>query len=170
MFSHAIISAYSVVEELGLNVRASPKHPSHINGQWNPLVKQDLEGRLRKSGVDLSEPVLWVARGSKRRIEARRALPAGAKAPWSAWVVRDSEIEVVDAIAYAGWLRSTVASHATKVLTRVLSPYDVINVQNLGRRLLLESLGFWHWLENARVGRLARGSHEPRVPEPLRCS
>jgi|GEM_PF-747018 len=154
MFAHAIISAYSVVEDLGLMMRASFKKPSQVNGKWSPVVKQGLEKRLIESGVDLGETLLWTARGGKRRIESRRPLPSGSKAPWSGWIVRDSEIPVVDAIAYAEWLRSTVASHGVKNLTQVLSPYDVINVQHVARRLLLETLGFWRWREKERVQQL----------------
>lgn len=145
LFSHAIIAAYSVVEDLGLQVRASSKNPSRINGKWNPAVKRDLEERLSNSCVDLGETILWTIRGPMRKIEKRRAMPAGEMAPWSARVVRDSEIPVVDAIAYSEWLRSCVASHGVKDLAKTLSPYDVINVQHLARRLLLESLGFWRW-------------------------
>jgi len=147
MFAHAIILAYSVVEDLGLTVRSSPQNPSKIKGKWNPVVKQNLEERLTKAGVDLGETVLWTVRGPKRRIEYRKPLPSGIKAPWSAWIVRDTEIPMVDAIAYAEWLRSCVASHGMKDLTQVLSPYDVINVQHVARRLLLEALGFWRWPE-----------------------
>jgi hypothetical protein len=57
-FCHAILSAYSVIEEIGLEVRASAKKPSRINGQWNPSVKQDLEDRLQKAKVNLDEPIL----------------------------------------------------------------------------------------------------------------
>lgn len=151
MFSHAIISAYSVVEDLGLEVRASAQKPSRINGEWNPVVKRDLEQRLTKSGVDHKETILWTVRGSKRKIETRRPIPIAAKAPWSGWIVRDSELQIIDAVAYADWLRDCVASHGVKDLTRVLSPYDVINVQHLARRLLLESLGFWRWHEKESV-------------------
>lgn len=147
MFCHAIISAYSVVEDLKLSVIASAEKPSRIKGEWNPEVRNDLESRLAKAGVDLGETLLWTARGPRRRIEKRRPIPDGLKAPWSAWVVRDSEIQVIDAIAYAQWLRSAIASHGVKELTPVLSPYDVINVQHLARRLLLENLGFWRWHE-----------------------
>jgi hypothetical protein len=149
-FSYSIISAYSVIEDLGLEVRASPKKPSRIQGEWNPAVKHDLEERLVKDGVDLRETFLWIVRGSKRKIETRRPLPPGSKAPWSAWIVRDSELQVVDAIAYADWLRDHIASHGMKELTRSLSPYDVVNVQDLARRLLLESLGFWRYWEKAK--------------------
>ncbi len=149
-FSYSIISAYSVIEDLGLEVRASPKKPSRVKNEWNLVVKQDLEQRLSKDGVDLLETFPWIVRGSKRKIEAHRPVPTGRKAPWSDWIVRDSELQVVDAIAYAGWLRSSIASHGVKDLTRNLSPYDVVNVQDLARRLLLESLGFWRFSEKKR--------------------
>jgi hypothetical protein len=163
-FSHAIVSAYSVLEDMGLQVGASRKNPSRINGRWNPVVKQNLEERLSKSGVDLGETLLWTARGPARRIEIRRPLPPGTKAPWSGWVVRDLEIEVVDAIAYAEWLRSCVASHGVKDLARVLSPYDVTNVQHLARRLFLECLGFWRVGHRARrASRLLDSSRNPEA-------
>lgn len=146
MFSHAIISSFSVVEDLKLTLQASSKNPSRINGKWNPTVKEGLEKRLSDSGVNLAESILWLSRGPRRRIENRREVPDGTTAPWSAWIVRDSEIPVIDAIAYAEWLRSGVASHAVNDLTPVLSPYDVINVQHVARRLLLETLGFWRQL------------------------
>jgi hypothetical protein len=151
MFSHAVISAYSVLEDLGLELRASASSPSRINGNWNPVVKQDLDLRLAKAGVGLGETLLWTVRGPKRRIERRRPIPPATKAPWSGWFVRDSELMVADAIAYADWLRDRVASHAAKDLTRALSPYDVVNVQHLARRLLLECLGFWCWHEKRRT-------------------
>jgi len=143
MFCHAIISAYSVVEDLKLSVQASQKTPSRINGKWNPVVQADLENRLATAGIDIGEPILWTVRGPQRRIERRRKLPDGTTAPWSASIVRDTDIPIIDAIAYSEWLRSWVASHAVNDLTAVLSPYDVINVQHVARRLLLGTLGFW---------------------------
>lgn len=147
MFSHAIISAYSVVEDLGLQVRASSSKPSRIRGEWNPVVKQDLEHRLSDSGVGIGETIVWTVRGPKRKTEMKRAVPVAARALWSGWNVHDAELHITDAIAYAAWLRDCVASHGVKDLTRALSPYDVVNVQHLARRLLLESLGFWGWQE-----------------------
>jgi len=145
LFAHAIIAAYSVVEDLGLSLRASARTPSRIDGQWNPAVKRDLETRLRTAGIDLNESLLWTVRGPRRRIEKKRPLPDGDAAPWAGQLVRDAGIPVVDAIAYAEWLRSAVAAHGVKDLTPALSPYDVINVQHVARRLLLEKLGFWRW-------------------------
>lgn len=144
-FAYAIVSAYSVLEDIGLEVRASTEKPSKINGKWNPVVRNDLEGRLRNAGINLAEPLLWTVRGSVRKLERKREIPHISKAPWARGVVRDSEVELVDAIAQADWLRDRVASHNIKELTKSLNPYDVINVQHLARRLLLESLGFWRY-------------------------
>jgi len=88
MFAHAIIAAYSVVEDLGLTLRASAKNPSRIDGEWNPTVKSDLEARLQEAGVVLDEKLLWTVRGPRRRIERKRPLPDGETAPWAGFLVR----------------------------------------------------------------------------------
>jgi len=143
LLSHAIMAAYAVIENLGLHVKASKEKPSMIKGLWNPQVKQDLEERISAAGINTSETLLWKIRGPKRRIEVCRPLPQGDKASWSYGMVRDTKIPLIDAIAYASWLRSRVAAHAVSSLTSGLSPYDVSNVQHVARRLLLEMLGFW---------------------------
>jgi hypothetical protein len=142
-FSYAIVSAYAVLEELGLEIRASSRKPSMINGKWNPDVKADLEHRLEMAGVNLSDKLLWTMRGPKRKIEKAKQVPIFEKMRWSSGPVRDSTVEVVDAIAYASWLRSFVSSHKVKEVTAVISPYDVINIQHLARRLMLEPFGIW---------------------------
>jgi len=164
MFSYAIVSAYSVVEDLGLEIRASQKKPSRINGKWNPPVKEDLEKRLEKAGIDINETILWTVPGPKRKTEKRREIPVFNKAPWARGPIRDSEIALVDAIAYSDWLRDCVASHGFKDLTKILSPYDVVNVQHLARRLLLEVLGFWRYHEKTGniLTRQSSGRGKPR--------
>jgi len=147
-FCHCIISAYSVLEEIGLEIRASHEKPSKIGGEWNPPVKKDLEDRLQRAGIKLNETLLWTLRGPRRKIELIRPPRALKKEPWSVGPVRDAEIDVVDAVAYVSWLRSYVASHKTKDVSAVLSPYDIANAQHLARRLLLESMGFWSYYEN----------------------
>jgi len=146
-FCHAIIAAYSAIEELGLEIRTSQKKPSKIRGKWNPEVKVEFEERLKKSKINLKESLLWTIRGPKRRIELERAPDILDKAPWSRGMVRDAEIELIDAINYASWLRSFVASHKMKEISKTVSPYDVTNVQHLARRLILETLGFWRYGE-----------------------
>ena len=49
--ANAIIIFYSIIEELGLEIRANKENPSKINGNWNPKVKNELEARLLKSHI-----------------------------------------------------------------------------------------------------------------------
>lgn len=146
-YAYAIVTAYSVIEELGLEVRASNVKPSSQNGQWNPLVRIDLEERLRQARISLSETFNWNVRGPQTQLEAKQPSQihkTAAPAPWARWDVRDIDVDVIDAIAHASWLRSHVSSHRLNHdLVRLLSVYDVANVQYLGRRLLMETLGLW---------------------------
>lgn len=143
----AIVLAYSVLEELSLEVRASNTNPSSFNGQWNAVVKSELEERLKQAGIDISDPVVWSIRGGKSRLEAKRPqhlFATSKRTPWTRWGIRDRHVEVVDAIAHASFLRSKVSSHRLKTsYVRMLSAYDVTNVQHLVRRLFLETLGYW---------------------------
>ena len=141
-FAYAIVTAYAVLEQLGLEVRASREVPSRIGGAWNPAVRTDLEQRLRARGVDLHESALLQLRGPVRRIERRRPVsPIRGKAPWARGPVRDIEVDLVDAIAHVSWLRSKVAAHKVGALVPGLSIYDVANAQYVARRLLRNSLG-----------------------------
>jgi hypothetical protein len=160
----AITSAYSCIEELGLEIRASQKNPSRINGAWNPVVKNELEQRLRQAGVNLAEEFYWNLRGKRTRIEIRRQPEITKRAPWAAYEVRDGQIHITDAIAYASFLRSQIAahSHEDKRFLRVLSVYEVSNTQFLARRLLLESLGFWRKLDAHRAIDLRNGTKRKR--------
>ena len=156
LFAYAILAAYSAIEDIGLELRASRDKPSRINGAWNPVVKIDLEKRLLAAGIDATKTILWTARGPSRKIEKARPVPMHSKAPWARGQVRDCEVQIVDAIAYLDWLRDKVAAHKTRELASVLSPYDVVNAQHVTRHLLLESLG---WLPSQRRKRtLTSGS------------
>jgi hypothetical protein len=142
VFAHAIIGAYSAIEELGFEVRATSHMPSKIDGKWNPRVRAELEGRLTAAGVDIDQGQLWLLRNPPNRIERKRALPAGDRLSWSRGPIRDRKISLVDAIAQASWLRSRVSSHRFSNLAPGLTVMDVVNVQLLARRLLLERTGF----------------------------
>lgn len=139
--AHAIVAAYAAIEDLGLEIRASQKNPSKLNGAWNPVVLADLEGRLRASGVDPSSEVPWLARNPPHRIERRFGLPPGKRAVWSGGPIRDRSVRITDAMLSASSLRSKVAAHATSQWTRSLRVPDLVNVQHLARRLLLEAAG-----------------------------
>ena len=142
-FAIAIMVAHSILEDLGLEIRASSNNPSRIKGQWNPQVRRNLENRLIAAHINLSERLLWTIRGPRRRLDVRRPIPSRGKYRWSIGWVRDCAVELVDAIAHVDWLRNKVASHSVRNLTKGLSPYDVVNAQHLGRRLILQTLGFW---------------------------
>ncbi len=141
--AYAIISAYSVLEELSIELRASGNQPSKIGNDWNPVVRADLENRLCAKGIDLSESILWHRRDTPTKIQRKRSPPDKGKCAWARGKIRDTNLEVVDAIAYASWLRSSVSAHRLPRLAQSLTIYDVANVQHLARRLLLEVLGFW---------------------------
>ena len=142
-FAQSIIAAYSAMEELEFEIRASSKNPSKIAGRWNPTVLGDLRGRLEAGGVDCNEDEIWVVRGTKTRIERAQPIADARKAKWSSAKVRDVHMSIFDAIHRASWLRSRVSSHRLTSLANSISPYDVVNVQSLARRLLLEATGFW---------------------------
>lgn len=144
-FSFSIVTAWSCIEEFGFAIHASKDKPSKLpDGSWNPEVKHDLEGRLHRGGIDLTEEFDWNLRGSPTKIELKRAPTFLRKSAWSRYSVRDGEMEIIDALSYAHFLRSSIAAHKSdKRLIKVLSVYDVSNVQFLARRLLLEKMGFW---------------------------
>lgn len=151
-FAQAITLAYGVIEELGLEVRASAKQPSRSGcGVWNSDVKRDLEERLAKAHIDINRTFDWDIRGPKTRLEkGRKTKPLG-RASWAYGMVRSVEVQLIDAIADLSWLRSCIAAHRFSDhkegnLVSLLSPYEVSNAQLLARRLILESMGFWeHW-------------------------
>lgn len=139
----AIQAAYSAIEELGLEVRASRERPSTINGKWNPPVLENLRGRLRRAKVDLGESVIWHRRQTPTRVERQFPVEAAGTTPWTHGTVRDVEVRIEDAINHASRLRSQVAAHRLPSIAKSLTLYEASNVQFLARRLLLEVLGCW---------------------------
>jgi hypothetical protein len=142
--ANAVTLAYSAIEELGLEIRANKDNPSKMpDGTWNPTVKANLEERLRKSRINLSDDQLWTLRGPKTRIEKKRSPPSTGKPRWSRGNVRDVNVRLIDALALASWLRSWTAAHGFDEKARSLTVYDADNIQALARRLIMEKLGFW---------------------------
>lgn len=142
-YGYAIFIAYSIIEELKLEIRASSDKPSKIKGKWNPIVRQDLEARLATAKINFNEPFLWQRRGSIKKLEQNKPISPLSKAPWAFGNVRDCDILLIDAINNVSWLRSKIAAHKVDKAIYALSVYDVSNAQSLARRLVLESLGFW---------------------------
>ena len=139
----AIQLAYSAVEELGLEVRASADTPSTVDGRWNPPVLNDLIKRLAAAGVATTEEASWYRRGTPSAIERRYPFREYRKSSWSHRRIRDVEVPLVDAILHASRLRSRVSAHRLPAIAASLTVYDAVNVQHLARRLLLASSGHW---------------------------
>lgn len=151
--AQAIILFYSVVEELGLEIRANRDNPSFINGRWNPVIKNELENRLKRGGIDIEDEFYWHLRSTPTKIEKylknHGKMNLLDKALWAYGYTRDSKIKIVDAILLVSWIRSYIASHKiskSSELIKSLSIYDVDNANCLARRLLLEKLGCWGYL------------------------
>ncbi|MDZ7741661.1 MAG: hypothetical protein U5Q03_07905 [Bacteroidota bacterium] len=149
-FATSINLAYSAIEDLQLQIKAGANNPSKINGVWNSKVKEDLGSRLLNSGININEQFLWSVRGTLRKIDKVRPPISVSKPYRSSKTVRDVEVNIIDALNDASWLRSKVSAHGASHLTPSLSPYDVANVQHLTRRLILESLGYWKFMKKMK--------------------
>ena len=140
----AFLLAYSVIEELGLEIRSSSKKPRWKDGKWNSEVRTDVENRLQTRGINLSESVSWIYRGELLPLELEVSPSLGQPADYSdGKIVRDREMEVVDALHVASYIRNFIIAHKYSELVNHLGPYDVHNVQLLARRLILSSLGLY---------------------------
>ena len=139
-YSYAILALYSIIEELGLEIRASQIKPSKINGAWNPVVKLDLEQRLKNSKINISKKAYWNLRSRPTKVHLRDKLQLAGKASWAKYSIRDSTIEIVDAISYTSWLRSKIIAHKLNDSFLSISVYDVANVNFLVRQILLDIL------------------------------
>jgi len=155
-FAYAIITAYSVVEELGLeiNVNVSNNKRSILeNGEWNLEVHDDLVSRLKLANVDVNEDISWMIRGNETEIEKKRPIRTSRLAEWSdlpdyedSFFIRinDGYVYLPDAINYISFLRSSISSHCVGDRIMNLSVFDVANAQYLARRLILEKTGLWN--------------------------
>jgi len=148
--ANAVTLAYSAIEEMQLEIRASERNPTLLtNKTWNPKVKNDLEQRLIKAGISVGEDQLWTLRGPPTRLERKLKFFTSVKPSWSKGpVVRDVLVPIAEALRIASWLRSKVTTHRFVDSSRSLTVYDAHNVQFLARRLLLEQLG-WAWPPSA---------------------
>jgi hypothetical protein len=143
--AYSIVSAYSAIEEIGLEIRASASKPSLLpDGSWNPKVRSDLEKRLRGAKINIDDSFPWIRRGKPTKVEKAKELPSKGRCSWSrGHYVRDCELELIDAIRIGSFIRSKITAHRLPEVAASLTIYDLENVRNLARRLLLERLGLW---------------------------
>jgi hypothetical protein len=141
IMAQAIVTAFSAIEDLGLKIVSSG--PPKPDGKRNPATLDRLNRALVKANIDPSDPIVWMVRNSPRRMERKHGARAGSRPSWARGSTRDRNVPIVDAIYEATALRNQAGAHKLSDLTRSLTAHDVINVQHLVRRLLLETFGFW---------------------------
>jgi len=144
----AITSAFSVIEELGLEVRSSaqkPRFKNKVTGEWNPIVLKDIISRLKNANIESDKTFDWVYRGTETRIEQEIKPFFGFDSVWTTYgeEVRDKTLTYPEAIHNASYLRNFITSHKFNELTQFISPYDVYNVQALARNLILLKYKLW---------------------------
>lgn len=140
----AIVIAYSVIEELGLEIRSSAKNPRFIDGEWNDKVHQDVADRLRDSGVEPGEDFTWILRGPATELQEEMWQHLKTVDDFSETEeVRDVEMNIIEALHAASILRNFIFAHRFDKVAESVSPYDVHNMQTLARRLILNTLGLF---------------------------
>jgi len=153
-FAYAIITAYSVIEELGLEIRgANTKNPSILpNKEWNPKIKNNIIKRLTESKININEDIPWMIRGKETDIEKSKPIKISGLTEWAdppdfiddfSLSIKDGYIHLIDAINYISYLRSSISSHCVGKRIMGLSVFDVANAQFLARRLILEKMNMW---------------------------
>ena len=146
----AIIAAFSAIEEMGLEIRSSQQKPRFLNpdtGEWNSKVLEDITNRLLQINIKPNDRIDWIFRGQPSQIELALKPYFGLDSEWADGKdVRDKSLTYHEAIHNASYLRNYIAAHKFNELTANINPYDVFNVQNLLRRLILTKMGLWETL------------------------
>jgi len=141
----AVVAAFSVVEELGLEVRSSSERPRFLQNSppvWNPEVLADLGVRLSAIGLSTDDQFRWLIRGGDNELRNQLEFPEESTInPYGVRGVADRLIPLADAIDRASYLRNTMSAHRFSSFTSRLGPYEVHNCQVLARHLLAAALG-----------------------------
>lgn len=143
--SVAINLAYSAIEELDLSVKASQKKPRSITTEtfsWNPEVLEPFQERLLKAGIDPKRTIDWVTRGDQTEVNIYQMFDTPSDHSDGA-NIRDRQVSLPDAINFCEYLRNTMTAHAFSTKTPQLGPYEVYNVQQVARLLVLSKCNFW---------------------------
>lgn len=137
--SVAINLAYSAIQELDLDVKASGKKPRSIGKgtfAWNPEVLEPFKERLQSAGIDPETRIDWVTRGDQTEVEIYEMLNRPSDYS-NAVDVHDRQIDLPDAINFCEYLRNTMTAHAFSGNAPRLGPYEVYNTQQVARLLIL---------------------------------
>lgn len=128
-----MVGAYSILEELKLQINASNEKPSTINGVWNPDVLNELRERLNNYNVvhDYSFP--WCCRGESKR-PFKSAVNNKNKCLNDNASNHDFYITISDAILELSYIRSNIGAH--KSSSTLLTLYDAENAFRLTETVL----------------------------------
>ncbi len=138
-FAYSIIDIYSIIEELGLEIRANAQKPSIINNVWNDLVLSDLMHRLQDSNINPNKLIPWLSRKGKIRPFKAAVIDSAQLCPWSdCESVFDFEISIKDAILELGFQRNKLASHCVGERVAELDIIDLENAFSLLRTIFLD--------------------------------
>ncbi|MFD1330321.1 hypothetical protein [Mycoplana ramosa] len=143
--SIAINLAYSAIEELDLGIKSSVKKPRWIDNAshtWNPDVLQDIESRLEQVGITPDRGLEWIIRGEPTEVVMEPVRPQ-LRCQTADEIVRDVRYTFPDAIHACSFLRNFKTAHAFSRDTPRIGPYEVYNVQQVARSLILSKCGLW---------------------------
>ncbi len=153
--SVAINLAYSAIQELDLDVKASSQKPRWLDKDafvWNPQLLENIEERLEKSGISRDRTIDWIVRGDPTEVEVHPMRDTPARLS-NGEMIRDREISLPDAINSCEYLRNFMTAHAFSKSTPLLGPYEVFNTQNVARLLLLSKCGLFNvWTGDLKTG------------------
>lgn len=142
--AYAFLSAYSIIEELGLEIRSSNKKHRFIENEWNPGVKEDIIHRLSEVGINEFETIDWVIRGTPSELYNEIKPKLGIDSDWNdKEIIHDRKMKIYDAIHYSSYIRNFFIGHRFDKIVLHINPYDVHNIQRLARRLILGKLRLW---------------------------
>lgn len=146
----SIIMAYSAIEEMGCEIRASRENPRFIKGKWNPKVWDEAAERLSAKGIDMDRKFTWIMRGNETPIH--KEIPGDFGTPSKendGETIKDRDMHIIEALQMASWLRNEVASHKFRELSPFISPYDVHNAQTAARIIIMQCLGVWEYVHDS---------------------
>ncbi|MPM87805.1 hypothetical protein SDC9_134905 [bioreactor metagenome] len=149
---YAFLCTYSIIEELGVDIRSSSKKPRFLNNEWNPEVLNDIKLRLNKIGLDFDTKMEWLIRGKPNPLydEIKQKFTTKSQYYNPANYVYDLELKIYEAIHYCSYIRSFYLAHKTDKTVKYINPYDIHNIQSLVRILILSATGFWSGMDNYR--------------------
>jgi hypothetical protein len=143
--SIAINLAFSAIEEMNLQVKSSREKPRWLDNKytWNPTVLMDIKSRLDRVGINPERTVDWIVRGDETEIPIEPVRDQFSENS-DGKIVRDVQFSLPDAIHACSYLRNFMTAHAFGKDTQRLGPYEVYNVQQVARFLILSICGLFN--------------------------